>query len=81
LYRFTEFKKNNNMIESIKLTNSSAGLAVLTTSITISIGFSILVLSSFIPTMIFGIFTSMAMIFAMIGVLIFLPSLLMIFKK
>ena len=59
----------------------SAGLAVFTTSVTIAIGFSILCLSNFIPTVIFGIFTSMAMIFAMIGVLILLPSLIMLFKK
>ena len=78
LYRFREFKKSKTMIESINLTNLSAGLAVLTTSITIALGFSILSLSSFIPTVIFGIFTSMAMIFAMIGVLIFLPSLLIL---
>ena len=81
LYRFTEFKKNNTMIKSINLTNLSAGLAVLTTSITIALGFSILSFSSFIPTVIFGIFTSMAMIFAMIGVLIFLPSLLILSEK
>ena len=81
LYRFIEFKKNNNMNESINLTNNSAGLAVLTTSITIALGFSILSLSSFVPTIIFGIFTSMAMIFAMIGVLIFLPSLLILTDK
>jgi len=81
LYRFTEFKKNNTMIKSINLTNLSAGLAVLTTSITIALGFSILSLSSFIPTVIFGIFTSMAMIFAMIGVLVFLPSLLILSEK
>ena len=81
LYRFTEFKKNNTMIESINLTNMSAGLAVLTTSITIALGFSVLILSSFIPTVIFGIFTSMAMIFAMIGVLFLLPSLLILSKK
>jgi len=78
LYRFREFKKSKTMIESINLTNLSAGLAVLTTSITIALGFSILSLSSFIPTVIFGIFTSMAMIFAMMGVLIFLPSLLIL---
>ena len=78
LYRFREFKKSKTMIESINLTNLSAGLAVLTTSITIALGFSILCLSSFIPTVIFGIFTSMAMIFAMMGVLIFLPSLLIL---
>ena len=69
------------MIESINLTNKSAGLAVLTTSVTIALGFSILSLSSFIPTVIFGIFTSMAMIFAMIGVLFFLPSLLLLYKN
>ena len=81
LYRYKEFNKRNSMIDSIKYTNSSAGLAVLTTSITIALGFSTLSLSSFIPTVIFGIFTSMAMIFAMIGVLLFLPSLLLITKK
>jgi len=81
LYRFKEFNKNNNVINAINLTNRSAGLAVFTTSVTIALGFSILSLSSFIPTVIFGIFTSMAMIFAMIGVLILLPSLIMLFKK
>ena len=81
LYRFKEFNKNNKVIDAINLTNGSAGLAVFTTSVTIALGFSILSLSSFIPTVIFGIFTSMAMIFAMIGVLILLPSLLMLFKK
>ena len=81
LYRYTQYKKDYNVMESINLTNNSAGLAVLTTSLTISLGFSILCLSSFIPTIIFGIFTSLAMIFAMIGVLIFLPSLLLLSDK
>tara|TARA_B100000700_G_C14996783_1_gene834257 strand:- start:257 stop:1978 length:1722 start_codon:yes stop_codon:yes gene_type:complete len=81
LYRFKEFNKNKKVIDAINLTNMSAGLAVFTTSVTIALGFSILSLSSFIPTVIFGIFTSMAMIFAMIGVLILLPSLIMLFKK
>ena len=81
LYRFKEFNKNNNVIDAINLTNMSAGLAVFTTSVTIALGFSILSLSSFIPTVIFGIFTSMAMIFAMIGVLVLLPSLIIMFKK
>ena len=81
LYRFKEFNKNKNVIDAINLTNMSAGLAVFTTSVTIALGFSVLSLSSFIPTVIFGIFTSLAMIFAMIGVLILLPSLIMLFKK
>ncbi|MDA7544104.1 MMPL family transporter, partial [Alphaproteobacteria bacterium] len=81
LYRFKEFNINNKVINAINLTNRSAGIAVFTTSVTIALGFSILSLSSFIPTVIFGIFTSMAMIFAMIGVLILLPSLIILFKK
>tara|TARA_B100000700_G_C14381476_1_gene550610 strand:- start:135 stop:557 length:423 start_codon:yes stop_codon:yes gene_type:complete len=81
LYRYKEFKKNNEMIDSINLTNKSAGLAVLTTSLTIALGFSVLIFSNFVPTVIFGIFTSMAMIFAMLGVLLFLPSLLIFIKK
>ncbi|MBD1147573.1 MMPL family transporter [Pelagibacterales bacterium SAG-MED31] len=80
LYRFKEFKNKNKLMDSIKLTNSSAGLAVLTTSITIALGFSILSFSSFIPTVLFGIFTSLAMIFAMLGVMVLIPSLL-IFSK
>ena len=80
LYRFKEFNNDNNLMDSIKLTNSSAGLAVLTTSITIALGFSILSFSSFIPTVLFGIFTSLAMIFAMLGVMILIPSLLFFVK-
>ncbi|MFL2543632.1 MAG: RND family transporter [Alphaproteobacteria bacterium] len=80
LYRFKEFNNENRLMDSIKLTNSSAGVAVLTTSITIALGFSILSFSSFIPTVLFGIFTSLAMIFAMLGVMIVIPSLLIFFK-
>ncbi len=81
LYRYKQFNKSHNVIKSIKMTNESAGLAVLITSITIAIGFSILCLSNFIPTVIFGIFTSLAMIFAMSGVLILIPSLLKFYQN
>ena len=80
LYRFKEFKKKHELMDSIKLTNSSAGLAVLTTSVTIALGFSVLSFSNFIPTVLFGIFTAMAMLFAMLGVMILLPSILIYFK-
>ena len=56
------------------------GHAVLTTSLAISLGFLTLCFSNFVPTIIFGLFTSLAMIFAMIGVLITLPSILNYFK-
>ena len=56
------------------------GVAILNTSITIIFGFSILVLSKFLPTIYFGIFTGLAMLFAMISVLTLLPALLLVFK-
>jgi len=49
-------------------------------SITIVFGFSILVLSNFIPTIYFGIFTGIAMLLAMILVLTLLPSLIILIK-
>ena len=76
--------KNDTNIKSIKKliesTHNNVGNAVLTTSLTIASGFSVLTLSNFIPTIMFGVFTSLAMLIAMIGVLITLPSILYKFK-
>ena len=81
IYRFKEeFNKINDYSETIKTCHSTVGVAILNTSITIVFGFSILVLSKFIPTIYFGIFTGLAMLFAMISVLTLLPSLLLVFK-
>ena len=41
-------------------------------------GFSILVFSNFIPTIYFGIFTGLAMLFAMVSVLTLLPALMLL---
>ena len=81
IYRFkeelTNFKDYN---KTLKYCHSTVGVAILNTSITIVFGFSILILSNFIPTIYFGIFTGIAMLLAMISVLTLLPSLLLIFK-
>jgi len=66
--------------KTLKTCHSTVGVAILNTSITIVFGFSILVLSKFIPTIYFGIFTGLAMLFAMISVLTLLPSLILVFK-
>jgi hypothetical protein len=50
------------------------------TSITIIIGFSILVLSNFIPSIYFGLLTGLAMLVALIAALTLLPQLLVVFK-
>jgi len=77
IYRIKEgHKKNISINELIKKTQNNVGNAVLTTSLTIAFGFSVLCLSNFIPTILFGTFTALAMIIAMIGVLITLPSII-----
>ena len=81
IYRFKEeFKKIKNYEKTMDECHSTVGVAILNTSITIVFGFSILVLSKFIPTIYFGLFTGLAMLLAMISVLTLLPSLILMFK-
>ena len=81
IYRFREeFKKINNYKKTLDRCHSTVGIAILNTSITIVFGFSILMLSNFIPTIYFGVFTGIAMLLAMISVLTLLPKLILTFK-
>tara|TARA_Y100001958_G_C21235271_1_gene561559 strand:- start:432 stop:2897 length:2466 start_codon:yes stop_codon:yes gene_type:complete len=81
IYRFKEeFKKIKNYEKTLDRCHNTVGIAILNTSITIVFGFSILVLSNFIPTIYFGVFTGIAMLLAMISVLTLLPKLLLIYK-
>ena len=81
IYRFREeFKKTKLYNETLDKCHSSVGIAILNTSITIVFGFSILVLSNFIPTIYFGVFTGLAMLLAMISVLTLLPKLIILLK-
>jgi len=81
IYRFKEeYNKINDYKLTLKKCHSTVGVAILNTSITIVFGFSILVLSNFIPTIYFGIFTGIAMLLAMISVLTLLPALLLVFQ-
>lgn len=81
IYRVKEnLKYINNVNNLIKQTHENVGKAVLTTSLTIAFGFSILCLSNFIPTILFGLFTALAMIIAMLGVLLTLPAVMIKYK-
>ena len=81
IYRFKEeFYNLKDYNKTITLCHSTVGKAILNTSITIVFGFSILVLSQFIPTIYFGVFTGLAMLLAMISVLTLLPSLILLIK-
>ena len=81
IYRFKEeFKKIKNYNKTLEKCHETVGVAILNTSITIVFGFSILVLSNFIPTIYFGVFTGIAMLLAMVSVLTLLPKLILIVK-
>ena len=81
IYRFKEeFKKIKNYNKTLDRCHNTVGIAILNTSITIVFGFSILVLSNFIPTIYFGIFTGIAMLLAMVSVLTLLPRLIIIYR-
>ena len=81
IYRFKEeFSKIKDYNKTLKKCHSTVGVAILNTSITIVFGFSILVLSKFIPTIYFGVFTGIAMLLAMISVLTLLPALILVVK-
>ena len=81
IYRFKEeFNKIKNYNKTLDRCHSTVGIAILNTSITIIFGFSILVLSNFIPTIYFGVFTGIAMLLAMISVLTLLPKLILTFR-
>jgi len=81
IYRYKkELKKNNSVDIALKNAHSTTGRAIFYTATTIAAGFSILALSNFFPTILFGIFTSIAMILAFISSLTLLPNLLVKFK-
>ena len=81
IYRFKEeFEKTKNYNQTVDRCHSTVGVAILNTSITIVFGFSILVLSNFIPTIYFGVFTGIAMLLALISVLTLLPKLILVMK-
>jgi hypothetical protein len=81
IYRFKEeFEKIKDYNKTLEKCHNTVGVAILNTSITIVFGFSILVLSNFIPTIYFGVFTGIAMLLAMISVLTLLPKLILIVK-
>ncbi|MFZ0482853.1 MAG: MMPL family transporter [Desulfobacterales bacterium] len=75
-----EIKIDQNYIQAMHRCHGSIGHAMYYTSVTIIIGFSILILSNFIPSIYFGLFTGLAMFIALIAALTLLPQLLVVIK-
>ena len=81
MHRFRrEFHRLGDYKETMYYCHNSIARAMYYTSLTIVAGFSILVLSNFKPTMVFGLLTSIAMLVALLGALTLLPRLLISFK-
>ena len=81
MHRFKrEFPRFGDYRATMHFCHNSIGRAMYFTSMTIVAGFSILALSNFIPTIVFGLLTSLAMLVALIGSLTLLPQLLIFFK-
>ena len=71
---------DSNYRNSVIRCHGSIGRAIYYTSITITVGFSIMTLSNFIPTIYFGMLTGLAMILALLGDLLLLPLLIYQFR-
>lgn len=81
VHRFRhEFTVDGNYWAAIERCHHSIGRAIYYTSVTIMLGFSILVLSQFIPTIYFGILTSLAMLIALLANMTLLPLLIVAFQ-
>ena len=75
-----EFEVDRDYIASMHRAHASIGRALFYTAITIIMGFSILALSNFIPSVYFGLLTALAMLAALLGSMTLLPKLILIFK-
>ena len=71
-----EFAIDGSYLGSMHRAHASIGLALFYTAITIIVGFSILALSNFIPSIYFGLLTGLAMTAALLGSMTLLPKLI-----
>lgn len=82
VHRFLEeFEKDHDVWPAVKRAHNTIGRAIYLTTLTISLGFSILAFSNFVPTIYFGLLTGFSMIIALLADLILLPIVLGIFYK
>ena len=79
IYRFREeFAKDRDYIASMHRSHESIGIAMYYTSIVIIVGFSILALSNFMPSVYFGFLTGLAMFTALLASQTLLPKLILL---
>jgi predicted RND superfamily exporter protein len=81
IYRFREeYALSHDYVETLHICHSNIGKAVFYTTLTVIFGFSILMMSNFIPTIIFGLLTGAAMLIALLAALTVLPKMILLWK-
>lgn len=81
IYRFREeLPRQADYLRTMHYCHANIGRSVFYTCLTIIVGFSILVLSNFIPTIYFGVLTALAMAIALLLALTLLPRLILLWR-
>ncbi|MFO7937170.1 MAG: MMPL family transporter [Kiritimatiellia bacterium] len=81
IHRFREeFRECGNYHKSMRAAHNGVGSAMFYTSFTIVSGYMLLVFSNFIPSILFGVLSSVAMVVALVGALTLLPKLIIMFQ-
>lgn len=81
IHRFkVEYDKLGDYTKAMYACHDTIARAMYFTSITIIAGFSVLILSNFMPSIYFGLFTSLAMFVALLANLTLLPVMLLLIK-
>jgi predicted RND superfamily exporter protein len=75
-----EFQIDRDYRAAMYRCHNSIGRAMYYTTVTVIVGFSMLTLSNFNPSIYFGLLTVLAMAAAVIGALLLLPQLIIVFK-
>ena len=81
LYRYgVEYERFRDGLKTMYYCHANIAKAGFYTTLTVCCGFSILVLSNFVPSIIFGILTTIAMTVAILGALTLMPKLILLWK-
>ncbi len=81
IHRFREeYATGGDYLAAMRRCHNSIGYAMYYTSVAIIMGFSILALSNFIPTISFGLLTGLAMLIALLAAMTLLPRMIILMK-
>lgn len=81
IHRYREELRDGPADRAVTRSHGTVGYAVLYTSLIIVLGFSLLAFSDFVPSVLFGLLTALAMTLALVFALTVLPALLSRFAK